>query len=331
MLNLALHNGFDTRLQKQAGPQTGDAASFQTFDDLYRAYREQMVYCVEKGAALNNQDVRARKDFLSCVRTFLIPECIEKGIGVLQGGATYNGIQGEVVGLTNTANGLIAVKKLIYDEQKFSMKQLIQALDANFEGYEDIRSMLLHAPKFGNNHLEVDNLRYEITRDLYMELSSHKAELGGVHWGGEVIFSYHISQGYCVGALPDGRLAYTPLADSAGPSQGTDTSGLTAVLLSASKLPFNMLCTSINLNLKFSLNLWFEQKDKILTAFQSYFQIGGGQLQINVLDACALRDALDHPMEHKSLVVRVGGFSAYFVELPRDLQLEIISRTETAG
>ena len=331
MLELALHNGLDPRTKKQTGPQTGDPVFFQTYDDLYRAYRDQMMYCVAKGASLNNQDVRARKGMLSCVRTILMPECMHKGIGILEGGSTYNGIQSEVIGLTNTANSLMAVKTLVYDEQKITMEQLLQALNADFNGFEDVHAMLLGAPKFGNNHREADSIRYEITRDIYAQLSSHAAELGGFHWPGEVIFSYHVSQGYYVGALPDGRHAYTPLADSAGPSQGTDTKGVTAMLLSAAGLPFDMPCTSINVNVKFAMNLWQEQKDKIITVFQSYFYMGGGQLQINVLDARALRDALEHPMEHKSLVVRVGGFSAYFVELPRDVQLEIISRTEIAA
>ena len=331
MLELALHNGFDTRIQKQVGPKTGEAISFNSYEEFYSAYRNQMVYCVEKGAALNNQDVRARRDFLSCVRTIMIPECIEKGIGILQGGATYNCIQGEVIGLTNTANALIAVKKLIFEEKKITMEQLLQALNANFAGFENIRTMLLSVPKFGNDITEVDDIRSEITRDFFTQLSSQKAELGGVHWGGEVIFNYHISMGVCTGALPDGRFAYTPLADSAGPTQGSDTEGLTAILHSVSKLPFNLPATSINLNLKFPKNLWHEQKSKILTAFQTYFAMGGGQLQVNVLDAKALRDALDNPAEHKNIVVRVGGFSAYFVELDRDLQEEIISRTEQSG
>ena len=317
-----------SRINKQVGPKTGDLASFETYDQFFNAYKTQMKYCVQKGTALNDQDVRARSNFMSCVRTLLIPECIEKGRSVMQGAATYNGIQGEVIGLTNTANSLMAIKKLIFDEKKITFEQLIPALEANFARYEVIRAMLLNAPKFGNDNDEADTIRCIITRDIYSELLSHKAEHGGVHWPGEVIFTYHCTEGSYVGALPDGRLAYTPLADSAGPAQGTDIKGLTAVLNSASKLPFDMLSTSINLNLKFPKYLWNQSKDKILTAFKTYFQFGGGQLQVNVLDAKALKDAMLNPKDHQNLVVRVGGFSAYFVDLNKELQLEIISRTE---
>jgi len=328
MLDLALHNGFDTRTGKQVGPKTGNPASFTSYDQFYTAYREQMKYCVDKGTALNDQDVRARSNMFSTVRTLLIPECIKKGISVMQGGATYNGIQGEVIGITNTANSLTAIKQLVFDEKKITFNELIRALDTNFVGYENIRSMLLKVPKFGNDTEEPDKIRSEITRDIYSELLSHEAEHGGVHWPGEVIFSYHLSEGIYVGALPDGRYAYTVLADSAGPTQGTDTNGLTSVLNSAAKLPFDLLCTSINLNLKFPKTTWEENKQKILLALQTYFKTGGSQLQINVTDTKLLKDAIKNPQNHKNLIVRVGGFSAYFIHLEKDLQLEIISRTE---
>jgi len=258
-----------------------------------------------------------------------MPECIEKGLGILQGGATYNGIQGEVVGLTNASDGLTAIKHLVFDEKRIGLPLLVEALDADFNGYEAIRAMCLGAPKFGNNHCEADAMRREVSRDIYGALAARKAELGGVHWPGEVIFTYHYSQGLCVGALPDGRRRHAVLADSAGPSQGADINGLTAVLSSAAKLPFDMLATSINLNLRFAKNFWDAQKIKIIAAFKTYFQTGGGQLQVNVTDAQALKDAFINPTAHKNLVVRVGGFSAYFINLNRDLQTEIISRTET--
>jgi len=378
MLDLALHNGFDTRLGKQVGPHTGEAAELDTFDKLYAAYSAQVKYCVAKGVSLNDQDMAARRDHLSCVRTLLTRDCLERGLGIFEGGAEYNGIQGEVIGLTNTANALLAVKQLVYEEGAISLPELVAALDRNFAGEGDpsrdvgvppargegilpsqtpangqdvppwpaqrgqdarvtgdehLRRRCQAVPKFGNGHEASDAMRVQITREFYSELASHRTALGGVHWPGEVIFLYHMTQAPHVGALPDGKLAGQPLADSAGAAQGTDTQGLTALLRSCAKLPTDATpFTSINLNLRFDKTTWQAQhhRDHYETAFKTYFALGGCQLQVNVLHAHDLADAMANPDHHKNLVVRVGGFSAYFTQLNRALQQEIVSRTETA-
>ena len=329
MLDLAMHNGYDTRLGKQVGPKTGDVTAFTCFNQVMVAYTSQMKYCVEKGAALNNYDMAVRKNVLSCVRTILMPECIEKGLGICEGGSTYYGIQGEVVGLTNVADALMAIKEQVFEKKAMTMEDILQAIDHDFEGYEGIRCKLLNSPKFGNASQEVDAIRAKITKDIYDEICTYPTEFGGTHWPGEVIFVYHMIEGEKVGALPDGRKAWTPLADSAGPSQGRDLNGVTSVLHSCAALPHNdTYYTSINVNLKFPKNVWIEHKSKMIALFKSYFEMGGSQLQINVQDRQALLNAMERPEENKSLIVRVGGFSAYFVNLSREQQLEIVSRTE---
>ena len=334
MLDLALHNGFDTRLGKQVGPRTGAAGELDTFDALYAAYTAQVKHCVAKGVALNDQDMAARRSHLSCVRTLLTQSCLERGLGIFEGGAEYNGIQGEVIGLTNTANALLATKQLVYEKGVVTLPELVAALDRNFEGEgdEQLRRRCQAVPKFGNGHSDTDALRVRVTREFYSELASHRTALGGVHWPGEVIFIYHMSQAGHVGALPDGKLAGQPLADSAGAAQSTDTQGLTALLRSCAKLPTDTApFTSINLNVRFDKTTWKTQhhRDHYEAAFKTYFALGGCQLQINVLNAHDLADAMANPDHHKTLVVRVGGFSAYFTQLGRDLQQEIVSRTET--
>ena len=333
ILELALHNGFDPVLKKQVGPKTGDATAFTSFEQLMAAYTAQMKYCVEKGVSLNNQDHTARRQFLSCVRTIFTQNCVRSGLGIFEGGAVYNGIQGEVVGITNAANSLAAIQTLVYEQKAISMPELIQALADNFNNHDSLRQKLLHeAPKFGNNIQSVDEIRSKIARDIYMEISSYAAPLGGVHWPGEVIFDYHMSQARYIGALPDGKRAGEPLADSAGPSQGTDINGVTAVINSMANSiselsPEDTPYTSINLNLKFDKNLWKQHKDKMLSLFQTYFMMGGPQLQINMLDREALLDAMENPERYRDLVVRVGGFSAYFTQLSEETQREIVSRT----
>ncbi len=328
MLELALFDGFDHRIGKQVGLHTGDATSFTSYEMLFEAYNRQMKYCVELGVNLNNQDNAARREFLSCVRTVLTSPCIERGKGIFDGGAEYYGVQGEVVGITNTANGLMAIRELVYDKKELSMDTLLKALRANFVGYDDVRAKLIKAPKFGNDIDEVDNIRRDITKDVYTEISSYSDGNGGVHWPGEVIFNYYYDQGlYCM-ASPDGRLDLTVLADSSGPTQGTDLKGPTAIINSAVKLDNTLLCTSTNLNLKFSKKLWQESKSKVQVLFREYFRQGGLQLQVNVLDRQELLDAIECPQQHRGLVVRVGGYSAYFTQLAKDMQIEIASRTE---
>ena len=328
-LELALHNGFDERLGKQVGPYTGTPDDLDTYEKFLDAYRKQIKYAIEMGVSINNKDYLVRNDDCSCVRSMFTRDCLAKGKGIFQGGARYYGVQNEVIGLTNTANSLMAIKKVVYEEKGLTLKELVDILDKNYEGNEDLRLMLLNRiPKFGNDIDEVDKIRADITEEFFKELNKHHAEPSGYHMPGEVIFTYHISHGKEAIASPDGRFAYEPLADSAGPSQGTDLNGPTAVINSMLKLPLELYKTCCCLNMKFSPSLWRSGKEKIISLFRSYFERGGYQLQINVVDKETLIEAKKNPEKFKSLVVRVGGYSAYFVTLPSELQDEIITRTE---
>ncbi|MCL2741405.1 MAG: hypothetical protein FWE70_04760 [Oscillospiraceae bacterium] len=328
MLELALHDGYDTRTEAQVGPHTGDAAGFTDFGQVMEAYGAQMRHCVAMGVSMANMDMRARRRVLSSSRTLLMPECVERGLGFHEGGCSSYGAHSQIVGLTNVADSLAAIKEVVFDQGHCAMGELIEALDADFMGHEGLRARLMAAPKFGNDIAYVDGLRARVTSDIYAEITSYPAELGGRFWAGEVIFIFHFGQGACVGALPDGRRAYGPLADSAGAGQGRDMGGVTALLKSCARLPFGeAFYTSVNLNVKFGRVLWDGQRDKVKVLLMEYFAMGGGQLQVNVADAAELREAMERPEEHKSLTVRVGGFSAYFTQLPREQQLEIASRT----
>ena len=299
------------------------------FEKLLNAYRRQVKFAIEMGVAINNKDLVIRRDDCSCVRSMLTQDCLEKGKSIFQGGARYYGIQNEIIGLTNTANSLMAIKKVVYEDQQLSLQELVAILDQNYQGYEDLRQQLINRiPKFGNDVDEVDKIRAEVTKEFYEELNSYKAELGGYHMPGEVIFHYHISHGKEAIASPDGRLAYEPLADSAGPSQGTDMEGPTAIINSMLKLPLVLNKTCCSLNMKFSKTLWSTGKEKIINLFRSYFERGGYQLQVNVVDRETLLEAKRNPEKYRSLVVRVGGYSAYFVHLAPEIQDEIITRTE---
>jgi pyruvate-formate lyase len=177
----------------------------------------------------------------------------------------------------------------------------------------------------------VDKIRSEISNRIFMNFNNTPTVLGGISVPGEVIFTAHGNAGRVTGATPDGRLKGTVLADSAGACQGKDICGPTALLNSILKIPVkDFLLTSIVINIKFLTSLFNGSKEKIKILFQTFFENGGMQLQVNVVDAKTLEKAMERPEEYRSLVVRVGGYSDYFVNLPESLQREIILRTSQA-
>lgn len=329
ILEIALYGGQDPRTGQPVGLPLGNAADFPDFDSLYAMVKEQFAYFCGLEARLNNLEARYRASREGyAMRTLLIRDCMEKGQTIFEGGARYNHIQLEIIGLTNAADSLYALKRAVYDDHIVTMDRLIEAMRHNFEGEENLRRRLEAYPKFGNDNPAVDALRADLSALLYAALNREPAAFGGVMVPGEVIFTAHELAGQVTGATPDGRLAGTVLADSAGARQGMDRSGPTALLNSLLKIPVQgYLLTSVVGNLKFSPSLFAEHTREIQSLFQAYFSQGGMQLQVNVVDAVILRDAMEHPEEHRSLVVRVGGYSDYFVNLSPALQQEILART----
>jgi pyruvate-formate lyase len=237
----------------------------------------------------------------------------------------------ECFGITNVADSLIAIKKAVFEKHIISFKELIDALKVNFKGYESMRLYLLNnVPKFGNDIQEVDEIRKDISDFVYKEMRKQKGVAGGNYIPGEVIFVSHEWAGKNVGATPDGRLSGEVLADSAGASQGRDKKGPTALLNSVLNIPIDGPLTSIVLNIKFMKSLWNEPNTiiKIRSLFKSFFKRSGMQLQVNVCDTETLKLAMQNPEKYSSLIIRVGGYSAYFSTLSRTLQEEIIKRTE---
>jgi formate C-acetyltransferase len=333
-LELAIHEGFDRFTGKQVGPGTPPVASMKSFDDLMAAYRVQTDFAIRIGVGVNDKDHSLRPDFASCIRSALTNDCVERGRSLFLGGARYYAVQNEVVGLTNTANALAAIRQVVFDESRIGLDRLVSVLDADFEGEEALRQYLVHkVPKFGNGIESVDRLRSEIAREFFTKLASHPGPLGGRHWPGEVIFHYNVQYGRTLLASPDGRKAGTPLADSSGPSQGTDVEGVTGILQSMKRIEY---CgdaypnTCSCLNLKFDRKMWKTSPDRMVAMLKTYMKTVM-QVQINVVSARDLQEALLHPEAHRSLVVRVGGYSAYFTSLDPDIQRDVLSRTTQEG
>ncbi len=329
-LELALHDGYDLRIRKQVGPHTGKPESFTEFESLLQAYTDQTCHAIEVGTGINNKDHGLRTDFCSCIRSALTSDCVERGKPLFQGGARYYAVQNEVIGLTNTANALLAIRYVVYDQKRLSLKELTGILDDDFRDNEVLRRFLIHrVPKFGNGIEEIDELRSRLTDAFFTRLSSYPAPLGGRHWPGEVIFHYNTQLGRTTLASADGRRAGEPLADSSGPSQGTDREGVLGIFQSMGKLRFSTdrypnTCSC--LNLKFDLGFWERARQPIIDLLRTYMKTGF-QLQINVLNAADLEEALIHPENYGWLVVRVGGYSAYFTSLDPGIQRDIVSRT----
>ncbi len=328
ILELTLHNGFDKRMNEFVGIKTGEVTDFADFDSIYKAYIKQMKYIIQTGVSINNKDIIARKDIPSNVRTLFTQGCLESGKAIFEGGAKYNAVQSEIIGLTNVANSLYTIKKLVYEQKKLTLKELVGILDSNYENKETFRQTILSIDKFGNDIEEVDQLRADISTEFYNELSKYGGAIGGKHWGGEVAFMSHIQFAPYTLASADGRKDFQPLADSGGAMQGTDINGPTALIKSMSKIPFAHPTICRTLNLKFDKEMFKKSAEQIIALWRTFFQLNGCQMQVNVQTHKDLLNAQKNPEDYGGLVVRIGGYNDYFVEISKEMQDEVISRTE---
>jgi formate C-acetyltransferase len=336
IFELALFNGVDPRTGKQIGPQTGYFEEFDTYDKLYEAYRKQVRHCLEEATADCNKARIFQPSVLpQLFPSILLDDCIKRGLPSNGGGTRYQQGMWYLLpsGPIDVADSLAAIKKCVYEDGKITKKQLMDALAANFEGeeYQKVRRVLLAAPKYGNDDDYVDL----IARDIYRMLDEELARLDG-GYGTKYVdaphsVASHGNMGRRVGALPSGRLAGVSLADAnLSPCQGMDRNGPTAVILSAGKIDQLPMQGSL-LNQKFHPSSLKGKDDlrKFLALIKTYLiNLGGKHIQFNIVDRRTLLDAQENPDKYTSLVVRVAGYSALWIELDRVVQNEIIARTE---
>jgi len=260
-------------------------------------------------------------------------DCIENALGYTQGGARYNFCNWDIIGATNLADSLVAIRKLVFQDKTLSLKELAEILSADWEGHEQLRTRVLNQlPHFGNNDDEVDAITSQIIETLNEVFKSRTPFRGGEYIlgtlaGGE---NMHIEFGRVTGATPDGRKAGSSLADSIGAAQGRDRQGVTSMLNSVAKLPHKLLPTAVSLNVKLDPKL-LETEDgieKIASLINAHFTSGGQQMQFNFYNREILLKARENPEEYGNLMVRVAGYSAPFVSLWDDMQEEILNRTE---
>jgi len=330
ILELACNNGIDPSSGTQLGPQTGDPREFTSYQQLFDAYKEQLRYFIDLKIKANNVIERLFADYMPApFMSILMDDCIARGLDYHNGGPRYNPTYIQGVGIGTVTDALAAVKYHVFDKQSVTMDELINATQANFEGHERLHHTLLnHTPKYGNDDDYTDSITEEVFYAYYELLNGRPNTKGGKYRVNLLPTTVHIYFGSVVGALPNGRKAGEPVSEGISPSQGCDTMGPTAVIKSAARIDHARTGGTL-LNMKFNPQvLAGDGLDKLVHLIRAYFKLDGHHVQFNVIGAETLRKAQQRPQQHRDLIVRVAGYSDYFVDVGRDLQNEIITRTE---
>jgi formate C-acetyltransferase len=333
-LELALNNGRDPLTGYVVGAPTGDPRGFTSFEQVFQAFARQVEYLFAVIRPFGSLSNKALGDTVPPpFRSALYSACRESGKNIFEGGAQYYLYFVISTAGIDAANSLAAIKHLVFDEKKITMDELLQAVDANFEGFEGIRELCLKAPKHGNADPAMDALARRVYDTVMTAFRKAEESFYDGHIANIEAYSLSIHNyfGLLTGALPSGRLARTPLTDgSVSATPGTDTKGPLALVSSAAKAIDTVKYGSNHFNMKLhpSALSGAGGARKLLSLIKSYMDQGGSHIQFNVVSSDTLRKAQARPEEHKALTVRVAGFSAYFTRLHKGVQDEIINRTE---
>ena len=331
-LELTLNHGVDMLTGEKTGLDLGDLTTYETFEDLEAAYAKQIDYFSDRMYECISQVEKMHEKLLPTpFLSSVIDDCLAKGQDVTQGGAHYNFAGVQAIQVANVADSLATIKSLVYDQKKVSKEELLTALQTDYKDAELLRATILNkVPKFGNDIDWVDELGTKWVNYFADGLKKYTNGRGGIYQMGLYTVSAHVPMGQNVGASADGRHAKDPLADGGVSAMyGRDVSGPTALLQSVSKLPFEKASNGTLLNMKF-LPQFFKTDagiKKFTELLRAFGRLGISHVQFNVLNEADLRAAQERPEEYRSLTVRVAGYTAYFTELARDLQDEIIART----
>ncbi|MGL6113777.1 choline trimethylamine-lyase [Cetobacterium sp. SF1] len=329
-IELVLNNGKTLWYGKQVCPDLGDVEKYKTYEEFEEAVKEQIKYITKLSSIATVITQRVHKTLAPKPLMSLMYEgCIESGRGVEAGGAMYNFGPGVVwSGLATYVDSMAAIKRLVFEEKKYTLREIKEALKADFVGYEKLRQDCLGVPKYGNDEDYVDYIATDLINFTEMEHRKYKT-LYSVLSHGTLSISNNTPLGQITGASANGRKAWTPLSDGISPTQGADTKGPTAIIKTISK----MSCDNMNIGMVHNFKLISglletpEGENGIITLIRSACALQLGEIQFNYLDNQTLLNAQKNPEAYRDLIVRVAGYSAYFVELCKDVQDEIISRT----
>lgn len=334
-LELALNDGCSWQTGVQLGPHTGRPSEIASMEEFLEKLHIQMKAGAAEYMALfrNENDRFNRKNYTQPFLSGLSDSCIELGLDINDGGTKYPSVHGPgCMGIGTMADSLAAIEQLVFVEKRITLSELRDALAVDFEGYEDLQQALLAAPKYGNNDDRAD--RYAV---WYMDEHADLFEDYRTPDGGRIYIAMasninNIPAGMEVAATADGRKCGEPLSDAASPMHGMDKKGPTATVLSTTKPDYTKAACGTVLNQKYSPSVFKddEKRAKLAALIRVYFARGGQEMQVNSVSRETLKDAMEHPENYKSLVVRVSGFSAFYVTLDREVQEDILKRTEQA-
>ena len=333
-LEMALNNGVHPLMNWQLGPKTGNVADgdFKTFDRFFDAFSTQFGFLIDQSIEYNNMMGRAHQVIRPTpLLSSLIDGCTEAGRDVVYGGARYNSSGAACIGLADVTDSLMAIKKLVFDEKKVSFSEMKQAVDTNFENDPAIFAMATRkVPLFGSGSDEAVAMANRITRFTHDRFGAHTNYRGGAYTAGFWSMSNHVIYGTLSGALPSGKRQGKPFTPGLTPEPHASENLLDNIRDVARLEPRNM-----NNNIAFNVKVVpaaGEPREKIVNNMfsyaRAYFDLGGMQMQMNVVTSDTLREAMAHPENYRNLLVRISGYNAYFVTLNRDMQLELIERAE---
>ncbi len=331
VLEITLNNGFDKTTNKQIGLKTGNPVTFKSYEELWAAFEKQLKHFIDIKMTGNNVIEKIFAEHMpSTFMSVITTGCKESGKDYNAGGAKYNTRYIQIVGIGTITDSLSAIKKNVFEDKRFSMSELLKAVDDNFEGHEIIKNIVLNkTPKYGNDDDFADDLMVQTFNAVNNYITGKPTVCGGTYHIDMLPTTCHIYFGSMTGATPNGRLEGKPLTDGISPEKGADVNGPTAVIRSASKMDHEHTGGTL-LNQKFTPSSINGERglDNVSALVRAYFRMGGHHIQFNVIEKQTLLDAQKNPDEYKDLIVRVAGYSDHFNNLEKALQDEIIARTE---
>ena len=331
-MELALFDGVCQKTGATLGAKTGNAANFQTFDELFAAYTGQVEYITDWMTDMANRSQKIHaENGPNPIRSCLTEGCIEKGRDYTDGGPLYNYGQFLAEGIADTVDSLLAVKHLVFEQKKYSMNRLLHALQSDFADEEQLLADFSGDEKFGNHTPEADAMYKKVVEHFFCYLMTKRTYRGDSYGGGCSPFNRVATYGAAIGALPNGKRKDSALlADSVGAVPGCDREGPTALLSAVLSADQTMARSGYVLQIKLPKQILqtTEGRKALISLAKTYFAAKGQQLTVNALSLEELLDAQKHPERHENLIVRVGGYSAYFTTLSPELQENVIKRTE---
>ena len=331
-LEMALYNGYHPLMRWHLGPRTGEVSEFKTFDEFLEAFFRQLECLADLTCQYNNYLGEAHSVIRPTpLMSAMVDSCIEKGLDVTKGGAKYNSSGTACIGLADIVDSLMAIKNLVYDRKVYTFTELVEAVRNNFEGNEVMRSRILtETPRFGSGSDEAVEVANRVTKFMKDCFWSHMNFRGGHYTTGFWSMSNHVAFGALTGALPSGRLAYEPFTPGLTPEANASKS-----LLDNIRDVTRLEPTSMNNNIAFNVKVNPSPRDShaqtvehVTNYAKAYSTMGGMQMQFNVVSSATMRAAMARPEEYKDLMVRISGYNAYFTQLNRDLQLELVRRAD---